>query len=74
MKSGICCERCRGKIRHIHKEKCPKECTVKQDGSSTSRFLSSEVGFHLKFNFDENGLPRGCPIFNGQEKTMDWFR
>ena len=41
--------------------------------SGKTRFLSSEVGYHLKFDFGANGLPRGCPAFDDPTKDMKWY-
>ena len=42
-------------------------------GGVNSRYLSSEVGYNLKFYFDENGLPRGCDLFEDPTKTREWY-
>ena len=41
-------------------------------GGVTSRYLSSEVGYHLKFHFSKNGVPRGCKAF--RNKQADWYK
>ena len=38
-----------------------------------SRMLTAEMGYYWKFQYDANGLPRGCPVFDGANKNAEYF-
>ena len=72
IENGTCCTECTGQNLEQQKELCKQNCTIQGDNSQ-SRYLSSEIGYHLKFHFDENGLPQGCTAFEG-ERNEKWYR
>jgi hypothetical protein len=37
------------------------------------RHLSTDVGYYLKFDFDSNGLPKGCSGFNAMPNRNRWY-
>ena len=41
--------------------------------NNQSRMMTAEMSFYWKFNFDANGIPRGCPNFDGANKNAEHF-
>ena len=41
--------------------------------NNQSRMMTAEMSFYWKFNFDANGIPRGCPNFDGADKNAEYF-
>ena len=35
--------------------------------------LTAEMGYYWKFQYDANGIPRGCPVFDGANKNAEYF-
>ena len=68
-----CCQemlngRCKAKK---NRKECNKNCLSKV--SNRARFTSSEIGYYYDFDFDDNGLPTGCPVFEGN-RDEEWYR
>ena len=64
---SYCCEQKANKC--WENNSCDPDCTRKVQ--NRIRHLSSDVGFYLKWETDQDGYPHGCDAFKGMKGGLD---